>query len=199
MVVRTRRQRILQAMGLYAAAAALIAYFGFHAYHGEHGIHAKQQFLEQIVELNGQLTALRKEKAEVARLSRDAADPPLRGEGRPDVRHGPHRRLLPPLYRPGSGGRRHADGAPRTATSSSPAIATTATCWPCGMDPKGVMAELTGRRGGLSKLARQGRLHAHVLEREALLRRPRHRRRAGVARHRPRLRQPSYRGNGTVS
>jgi hypothetical protein len=36
-------------------------------------------------------------------LPRDAADPPLRGEGRPAVRHGPDRRLLPPLYRPGSG------------------------------------------------------------------------------------------------
>ena len=59
----------------------------------------------------------------------------------------------------------------------------------CGMDAKGVMAELTGRSDGYS--ARQGRLDAHVLRREGLLRRPRHRRRAGAARHRPRLRQPS--------
>ena len=36
----------------------------------------------------------------------------------------------------------------------------------------------------------QGRLDAHVLEGEAVLRRPWHRRRAGAARHRPRLRQP---------
>ena len=36
----------------------------------------------------------------------------------------------------------------------------------------------------------QGRLDAHVLRREGLLRRPRHCRRAGLARHRPRLRQP---------
>ena len=35
----------------------------------------------------------------------------------------------------------------------------------------------------------QGRLDAHVLRREGLLRRPRHRRRAGAARHRARLRQ----------
>ena len=35
----------------------------------------------------------------------------------------------------------------------------------CGMDPKGVMAELTGRRGGYSQ--RQGRLDAHVLQGEA--------------------------------
>ncbi len=49
----------------------------------------------------------------------------------------------------------------------------------CGMDPKGVMAELTGRDGRL--FARQGRLDAHVLEGEAFLRRPRDRRRAGAA------------------
>ena len=45
------------------------------------------------------------------RLPHHADHPPLRGEGRPDVRHGADRRLLPPLYRPGSGGHRHADGA----------------------------------------------------------------------------------------
>ncbi len=84
MVVRTKRQRILQALGLYAVAAALIGYFGFHAYHGEHGIHAKQQFLGQIDELNGQLVVLRKEKAEVARrvalLRTDAIDPDMLDE-----------------------------------------------------------------------------------------------------------------------
>ena len=40
-------------------------------------------------------------------LSRDAADPPLRGEGGPALRHGPDRRLLPPLHRPGGGRGRH--------------------------------------------------------------------------------------------
>jgi cell division protein FtsB len=84
MVVRTKRQRILQALGLYALAAALISYFGFHAYHGEHGIHAKQQFLGQIEELNGQLAILRKEKGEVARrvalLRTDAIDPDMLDE-----------------------------------------------------------------------------------------------------------------------
>ncbi|MDP2803907.1 MAG: septum formation initiator family protein [Phreatobacter sp.] len=84
MVVRTRRQRILQAMGLYAAAAALIAYFGFHAYHGERGIHAKQQLIVQIDDLGGQLATLRKERADVARrvslLRAEAIDPDMLDE-----------------------------------------------------------------------------------------------------------------------
>jgi cell division protein FtsB len=81
MVVRTRRQRILQAAGLYLAAAAMIAYFGFHAYHGEHGIRAKQQFIAQIDDLNKELVTLRAEKSEVARrvtlLQAGALDPDL--------------------------------------------------------------------------------------------------------------------------
>ena len=65
----------------------------------------------------------------------------------------------------------------------------------CGMDPKGVMAELTGRRGGYSQ--GQGRLHAHVLQGEEFLRRPWHRRRQRAAGRGARLRQP-YRGNGRL-
>ena len=41
-------------------------------------------------------------------LSRHAADPPLRGARRPALRHGPDRRLLPSLHRPGSRRGRHA-------------------------------------------------------------------------------------------
>ncbi len=43
----------------------------------------------------------------------------------------------------------------------------------CGMDPKGVMAELTGPRGRL--FAGQGRLDAHVQQGTPFLRRARHR------------------------
>ena len=47
----------------------------------------------------------------------------------------------------------------------------------CGMDPKGVMAELTGRRTGYSH-GKGGSMHMFS-PREEFLRRPRHRRRAG--------------------
>ncbi len=118
-------------------------------------------------------------------LSRHAADPPLRGAGRAALRHGPHRRLLPPLYRPGSRRRRHAgDGDDKDAIITS--YRDHGHMLACGMDPQGVMAELTGRASGYSK--GKGRLHAHVQPREELLRRPRHRRRPGADRHRPRLR-----------
>ena len=121
-------------------------------------------------------------------LSRHAADPPLRGEGRPALRHGPDRRLLPPLYRPGSGRRRHADGAERGRPGhhrlSRP------------RPHAGLRHDPARRHGRADRAPRrlfqgQGRLDAHVLQGEAFLRRPRHRRRAGVARHRPRLRQPA--------
>jgi len=64
----------------------------------------------------------------------------------------------------------------------------------CGMDAKGVMAELTAPwrlfqgKGGTM----------HMFSREELLRRPRHRRRPGLARHGSRLRN-RYRGNDFVS
>src|SRR6516162_8690596 len=39
------------------------------------------------------------ERPRAAGAPPDALDPPFRGKGRPDVRHGAHRRILSPLYR----------------------------------------------------------------------------------------------------
>ena len=115
-------------------------------------------------------------------LSRHAADPPLRGEGGPALRHGPDRRLLPSLYRPGGGRRRHAGDAIEQGDAVITSYRDHGHMLACGMDPKGVMAELTGRARRLFQ--GQGRLDAHVQPREELLRRPRHRRRPGADRHR---------------
>ena len=120
-------------------------------------------------------------------LPRHAADPPLRGAGGPALRHGPDRRLLPPLHRPGSHRRRHAvalkPGRPGHHRLPRPRPHAGLRHGPQGRDGR---ADRAPRR----LLQGQGRLDAHVQRREGLLRRPRHRRRPGLARHRPRLRQP---------
>ena len=91
-------------------------------------------------------------------LSRHAADPPLRGEGGPALRHGADRRLLPPLYRPGSGRRRHAGPIDAKGDQIITSYRDHGHMLACGMDPNGVMAELTGRSGGYSK-GKGGSMH----------------------------------------
>ena len=126
-------------------------------------------------------------RAGTSRLPRDAADPPLRGEGGPALRHGADRRLLPPLYRPGGGRGRHADGVEEGDQVdhhlSRP------------RPHAGLRHGPQGRDGGTDRarqrlLQGQGRLDAHVLQGEELLRWARHRRRQRAAGCRHRLRQP---------
>ena len=128
-------------------------------------------------------------KAEQGRAARflpaDAAHPPLRGARRPALRARPDRRLLPPLYRPGGGRGRPAVGArgrqgQRHHRLSRP--------WPHAR----LRHRSQGDHGRADRPRRrhlqgQGRLDAHVQRRARLLRRPRHRRRPGQPRHRPRL------------
>ena len=124
-------------------------------------------------------------------LPRDAADPPLRGEGRPALRHGPDRRLLPPLHRPGGRGGRHPAraAARRQRDHRLPRPRPHA-----GLQHGPAPGHGRAHRPQHRLLQGQGRLDAHVRPLGRLLRRARHRRRPGAARHRPRLRPPVPRG-----
>ena len=111
----------------------------------------------------------------------DAAHPPLRGEGRPALRHGPDFRILPPLHRPGGGRRGHAGGGRRQRHPGHQL--------PRPRPHAGLRHGPQGGDGGAHGPARrllegQGRLHAHVQPGSQFLRRPRHRRRPGSHRHR---------------
>src|ERR1700704_5266801 len=114
-------------------------------------------------------------------LPRNAADPAVRGKSRPDVRHGPDRRLLPPLYPPGSRGGRHADGDQGRRPGHHRL--------PRPRPYAGLRHGPEGRDGGTDRAAPrllegQGRLDAHVQRRPQFLRRPPARGGPGLARHR---------------
>ena len=106
-------------------------------------------------------------------LRDDAPHPPLRGARRPDVRHGPDRRILPPLYRPGSRRRRHADGD-RGGRPGHHRLSRSRPHARLRHGPEG--RDGRAHRPPHRLFPRQGRLDAHVLAGEELLRRPRHRR-----------------------
>ncbi len=81
-----------------------------------------------------------------------------------NVRHGPHRRLLPPLYRPGAvvvGMQMAMKTGDQVITGYRDHGHMLAT----GMEARGVMAELTGRRGGYSK-GKGGSMHMFSIEKQ---------------------------------
>jgi pyruvate dehydrogenase E1 component alpha subunit len=83
-------------------------------------------------------------------------------EARPALRPGPDRRLLPPLYRPGSGRGRHAVRAD-AGDSVITGYRDHGHMLAYGIDPNGVMAELTGRAAGISK-GKGGSMHMFSVE-----------------------------------
>jgi cell division protein FtsB len=81
MVSRTRIRSVLSTLGLYAGAALLIGYFWAHAHSGDHGLKAKQDLVEQAVDLSRELDDLRVERKawehRVELLRPNAVDPDL--------------------------------------------------------------------------------------------------------------------------
>jgi cell division protein FtsB len=84
MVTRNRFRGILNTLTLYAIAAALIGYFGVNAYDGNYGLRAQQDLDQQITRLNGELAALKAERAgwerRVSLLKSDSIDPDMLDE-----------------------------------------------------------------------------------------------------------------------
>ncbi len=81
MVSRTRVRSFLSTLGLYAGAALLIGYFWAHAHSGDHGLKAKQDLVEQAVDLTRELDDLKVERKawdhRVELLRPNAVDPDL--------------------------------------------------------------------------------------------------------------------------
>ncbi len=81
MVSRTRVRSFLSTLGLYAGAALLIGYFWAHAHSGDHGLKAKQDLVEQAVDLTSELDDLKVERKawehRVELLRPNAVDPDL--------------------------------------------------------------------------------------------------------------------------
>ncbi len=84
MVTRKRFRTVLNALALYTLAALVIGYFGINAYSGKHGLRARQDLDQQIAQLNGELAALRAERASwerrVSLLKPESIDPDMLDE-----------------------------------------------------------------------------------------------------------------------
>ena len=81
MVSRTRLRSVLSALGLYAGAALIVAYFWANAHSGDHGLKAKQDLVLQAAELTRELDRLKQERGawehRVMLLRPNAVDPDL--------------------------------------------------------------------------------------------------------------------------
>jgi cell division protein FtsB len=84
MVTRRRFRTLLNVLALYSIAGLVIGYFSVNAYTGNRGLRAKQDLDQQIAQLDGELDALKAERAEwerrVARLRPESIDSDLLDE-----------------------------------------------------------------------------------------------------------------------
>jgi len=84
MVTRKRLRAVLNALALYTIAALVIGYFSFNAYSGNRGLRARQDLDQQIMELSGELEALKAERAiwerRVSVLRPESIDPDMLDE-----------------------------------------------------------------------------------------------------------------------
>ena len=84
MVSHPRLRSILTALCLYTLVALLIGYFGVNAFSGNLGLRARQDLVQQLAELTGELDRLKSERHQwerrVALLRPDSLDPDMLDE-----------------------------------------------------------------------------------------------------------------------
>jgi cell division protein FtsB len=104
MVVRHTLRRIATLAAFYAFAAAAIGYFTWHAQNGDRGLKAKSSYKLRIAELNQEVDALKRERADwerrVDQLRSSSLDRDLLDEQARRLLNGAHRNdvivILPP-------------------------------------------------------------------------------------------------------
>jgi cell division protein FtsB len=64
MILRRRFRIALLALAFYGAAGGIVSYFWWHAHHGDRGLHAKSAYKIRIAELNTEISAARRERAD---------------------------------------------------------------------------------------------------------------------------------------
>src|SRR5258708_5782592 len=184
MVTRKRLRSILTALGLYVMAALLIGYFGVNAYSGNHGLKAKEDLDQQIATLSADLDRLKLKPAEEGtRELRPAIDWGMVGSQAAEFSkerefQARSEMLLIRRFEEKAGqmygmgliggfchlyiGQEAVVVGMEMAKHDGDQMITGyrdhGHMLACGMDPKGVMAELTGRRGGYSK-GKGGSMH----------------------------------------
>src|SRR5438477_430422 len=180
MVTRTRLRAVLTALGLYTVAALIIGYFGLSAYTGAHGLKAKQDLVQQqttLTQERDRLTAERKAwEHKVSLLRADNLDPDMLDErARAMLLIRRFEEKAGQMYGMGLiGGFCHlyigqeavVVGMQMTLKPGDAVITgyrDHGHMLACNMDPKGVMAELTGRAHGYSH-GKGGSMHMFSVE-----------------------------------
>ncbi|MES2907055.1 MAG: septum formation initiator family protein [Pseudomonadota bacterium] len=81
MVFNTYHSRLKRRLAVATLALAVVGYFAFHAFNGDHGIIANHRFEARVVELQGELDLLKKDRVvlerRIALLKPESLDPDM--------------------------------------------------------------------------------------------------------------------------
>jgi cell division protein FtsB len=95
MITRRRFRTFLIALAFYGVAGGIVSYFWWHAHNGDRGLHAKATHKVRMAQLNDEIAAARRERADwerrVALLRHDNLDRDLLEERARVLLNGAHR------------------------------------------------------------------------------------------------------------